>query len=529
MRLLINRLHNTLYLNEGSNINYELSLYEWAKYEGDRSAYYGQITGDQIYSLWNSFGEALFDSNIRKALGTTDINIEINETLRSEPELFWYYNNGITIICDEINKKPMFGNQRNIGLFDCKALSIVNGAQTFSVIGKFGQESVENQEKLSEVSVNVKLISVNNIDEDGVSYKDEVFSNRITTKTNRQNSINSRDFLVLDPLQRKFERDLAIESIKYNIMRSEEEEKRDESSFGVKEATRALAFAKDIDSTITVRREISSIFDDLDNAKYKKIFNPSITGFYIWNCVRLQRKIEDNIKIISDESNTQEKAILVYSKEIISRIIFDKLGIANIPKSNLSIEGIFTDNDLQTDIRTILEKIKTKVDESSKNLANIFKSPLDMKAIYDFAKLNEGQSEETEEVIVQIPLNTTKVTDLVLKSQLQNFYDKMENDNLAIQCLNHWIDKLYNADKHKMVYRSNFNIFNKDNEYFLMRFSYHKRLIVSFEFYGDKYQSEFYKQDDFISWLQTNLNGGSKLVIDSAENMELFRVLSNFL
>jgi len=526
------RLHSTLYMTNGTEVNHDITLLEWAKYEGDRTAYYGQIPGDQIYDLWQRYGDALFESNIRKALGSTDINIEIHETLNTEPELFWYYNNGVTMVCDDIVKKPMFGNQRHTGIFDCTGLSIVNGAQTVGVIGRFGQLSEENIDKLKEVSINLKLISVNNVDDEGNPYKDDVFSSRITTKTNRQNSIDSRDFLVLDPLQRKIERDLAIEGIKYKLMRSEEDDNGDESSFGVKEATRALAFAKDIDSTINVRREISTIFDDLESSRYKRLFNPSISSFYIWNCVRIQRVIDENLKLKSEAATSQEKAILIYAKEIISRIIFDRIGNGNIPKIDLNIDNIFTSFDLQETLTGAIEKIKNKVDASQKNISNIFKSPVDMRDIYNFAKLDMGEQEAEEiEEVMDISLDLSKINDPILQSQLQNFYDKMSTDSLAVSFLNYWLTELYDSKKYKMVYRSNFNVFNvdDDSEKFVIRFAYHKRFIIAFEFYGDKYQSELYNNDEFIQWLQQNLNGGSRIAIESEQDIELLKSLKGFL
>ncbi|MGF9600295.1 AIPR family protein [Bacillus subtilis] len=528
------RLHSTLYMNNGANINTDITLHEWAKYEGERIAYYGQITGDQLFELWENYGDGLFDSNIRKALGSTDINIEIHETLNTEPELFWYYNNGITIICSDIVKKAMYGNQRHIGIFDCRGISIVNGAQTVGVIGRYGQISEENKSKLSEVAINIKIISISNTDDEGNSYKDQVFLNRVTTKTNRQNSISSRDFLSLDQHQRKIERDLLIEGIKYNLVRSEDDEQGDENSFGVKEATRSLAFAKDIDSTIIVRREISTIFDDLDGPKYKKIFNPSITSFYVWNCVRIQRIIEENLKIISETADNQEKAILIYAKEIISRIIFDRIGNSRIPRNNLNIEDVFNGMDLQETLLLIIVKIKTKIASFSKNIANIFKSPSDMREIYNNAKLTEDNSLDNEENdSINLSLELPKINNPILQSQLQNFYDKLSSDKPAVMFLNYWLNEIFNPNHHKMAYRSNFNVFELDKETgeekFIVRIAYHTKLIVSFEFYGNKYKSELYKKDEFIQWLQQNLNGESRINVEREQDLEILKELKRFL
>ena len=38
--------------------------------------------------------------NVRGFLGDTQIDRNMKKTLDNEPEFFWYYNNGITIVCD---------------------------------------------------------------------------------------------------------------------------------------------------------------------------------------------------------------------------------------------------------------------------------------------------------------------------------------------------------------------------------------------------------------------------------------------
>ena len=53
-------------------------------------------------------GIRLFARNVRGFLGETAINRNMETTLHKEPEFFWkYYNNGITIICDQAEQLNM--------------------------------------------------------------------------------------------------------------------------------------------------------------------------------------------------------------------------------------------------------------------------------------------------------------------------------------------------------------------------------------------------------------------------------------
>lgn len=86
-----------------------------------------------LYNLFKKHETKLFSANVRDYLGNkrsdSNINYGIKKTLESEPDNFWIYNNGITVITntlqyDEENK-----------ILNIKGFSIVNGAQTTGSIG----------------------------------------------------------------------------------------------------------------------------------------------------------------------------------------------------------------------------------------------------------------------------------------------------------------------------------------------------------------------------------------------------------
>ena len=89
----------------------------------------------------------MFSSNIRFFLRDSEVNEGIFNSVRHEPEKFWYYNNGITALCSSIGKKPLGGSGRDTGIFECKDVKIVNGAQTVGSIARAYQNSPEQVEK----------------------------------------------------------------------------------------------------------------------------------------------------------------------------------------------------------------------------------------------------------------------------------------------------------------------------------------------------------------------------------------------
>lgn len=97
---------------------------------------------------------------------TYNSNTAMLQTLETTSRLFWYYNNGITIICDNIEKQKIGGRDRSTGIFPIKNLSIVNGAQTTGTIGAYYEalSDDEVEQIFADAYVQVKVIQTKNAD-----------------------------------------------------------------------------------------------------------------------------------------------------------------------------------------------------------------------------------------------------------------------------------------------------------------------------------------------------------------------------
>lgn len=131
----------------------------------------------------------LFGQNLRDALSEKKSKTfsAMLQTIKNEPERFWNYNNGITIICEELDAKRK-GRDGNVDLIQISNFSIINGAQTTSALGAFLRQAIlenneDNIEKLKKVYVLVRIMQVNN----------ECLRGNISIYNNLQNPISSRD------------------------------------------------------------------------------------------------------------------------------------------------------------------------------------------------------------------------------------------------------------------------------------------------------------------------------------------------
>lgn len=117
--------------------------------------YLAIFSGDLIYQLYETYGPRLLEFNVRSFLQAKGkVNKGIRDTLRTEPDRFLAYNNGLTATVDEIDVGFFHGQA---GIKRIRGLQIVNGGQTTASIHR-----AKKQDKLdiSRVGVAVKVTRV---------------------------------------------------------------------------------------------------------------------------------------------------------------------------------------------------------------------------------------------------------------------------------------------------------------------------------------------------------------------------------
>jgi AIPR protein len=158
----------------------------------------------------NDGGNLLFHSNIRNYLKGTKINKGIKTTLKEEPERFWFYNNGVTIVCEDYSQQK--------GVVHLKAPQIVNGCQTAKTLADYFK--TKTTKELNEIKQDghllVKIIRTKKSAEE--NEKKELRDN-ITRYTNSQNAVRGLDFYALDTFQRNLKSTLKQYGYYYEIQR----------------------------------------------------------------------------------------------------------------------------------------------------------------------------------------------------------------------------------------------------------------------------------------------------------------------
>lgn len=360
-------------------ISIELGLAQWGLITEPYKAYFGITSGDEVASWYDDYGNFLFEKNIRKVLGHTDVNDEIKGTLENNKKDFWYFNNGITIICEGIEKSLLGGSSRDYGSFKLTNLSIVNGAQTVSTIGNFKKNFPDDS--LEDVKIQVRVISLESTP--------EFFGKKVTRTNNRQNRIENRDFVSQDPEQQRIKTELSIENIEYSIARSDSFTK-DENTFDVIEGLLAIIASKNKTSlSVQSKSGIGKFFEDLNKGIYKEVFNRNTQGVFVFNCVQLNRVIDlslsDHIRSLPKKSG-RKYGTLVHGNRLISQLVFAQLYSNQNELSSLEFE---VDKDaVSEEVDTILGLMEEKLEElyPENFLATIFKNTSKCNTLVDAIK-----------------------------------------------------------------------------------------------------------------------------------------------
>lgn len=265
----------------------------------------GKMNVREIANLLDKYGEGLLEKNIRRHLGIhkNRVNSDIQQTLLSEKKPdFYFFNNGITMVCSQFNYNKFTEENR---LVNVKDLQIINGGQTSKTIM---QTVMDNPDvDFSQCFVLVRLYEL-----PGEEHEEMLAD--ITFATNSQNPVDLRDLRANEKHQKQLE--TAVEQLGYIYKR-----KRDSG----------VAFGDSIPSSVAAEAVFSIWKKQPHIAKYKR--NELFGKFYndIFNSLNAaQLIIAVLIYRYCDSQRKRENLVtkyphLPYSHYFMSTVIGDLL------------------------------------------------------------------------------------------------------------------------------------------------------------------------------------------------------------
>jgi hypothetical protein len=243
------------------------------------------IPAQFLYRSYRKYKTKIFSANIRDYLGSrsTDSNINngIRRTAENDPDNFWVFNNGLTILTHsfEVDEKNNLSFQ---------GFSIVNGAQTTGAIGSLSKLPNKN------AKVQARFVAATGGDQDLI--------HKIIQFNNSQNKVEASDFRSTDKFQKRLKNE--FESIPH----AEYEGGRRGGSGG------AIRRRPNLLPSYTVGQALACFQLDpivaynqktaiwVDDRLYSKYFNENTKAAHIVCAYSLIRAVENKKKEIFDKS-----------------------------------------------------------------------------------------------------------------------------------------------------------------------------------------------------------------------------------
>lgn len=254
-------------------------------------AVYTTVRAEDLVRLVDKYGEEIYTANIRDYLGSRasarNINRQIAETARQDPDNFWVFNNGVSLISRAVHEEK--------DALKCSGLAVINGAQTLGSLAQAAQSG-----SVKDVKVLVRVVQSD----------DEQLVQQIIRYNNTQNPIKPWELRVLDPVQNRIKGDFADKlSITYQFRRGIER-RAPGDVLCEKLGPWLNSFHGD---PITSHRNSPELFDN--DTKYRSLFSESSDVRHLLFVYRLGEAIgatKDEYRVTIDEDKASETDATLY-------------------------------------------------------------------------------------------------------------------------------------------------------------------------------------------------------------------------
>lgn len=252
-------------------------------------AFVAPIPARFLHRNYKKYGVRLFSANLRDYLGSresdSNINNGIKKTASNDPENFWAFNNGLTILVNSF--EPPLSKKDKLQI---SGMSIVNGAQTTGAIGSLS--------KMPDKACLVPARFVCTEDADVVQ--------EIIRYNNSQNKVTASDFRSTDRIQKRLREEFKdVPGAEY------EGGRRGGSGDAIKRRPHLLpsytvgqALAAFHGDAIVAYNQKSEIWSN--DTLYSRYFDDKTTAHHIVFCYGLLKAVEDKKLLLLAKSKKSE-------------------------------------------------------------------------------------------------------------------------------------------------------------------------------------------------------------------------------
>jgi hypothetical protein len=352
-------------------------------------AFYGRMDAKRLAELWVQYEDRLVDRNIRRFKGTTTVNAGLTETLHQEAQHFFYFNNGVTFLCEAINEQHPRDPHRESGKFRVRGLSIINGAQTVGAIAK---------EPIAHYEVNPAMVMATFVCLDNAP---DGFGERVTQSRNRQNAVDLEDFAALDERQAIWQQTLRLAGIEYIVKHGQDDPPPSSTSFSARELAPYLACTVTTndwqDYLVAAKSDKKRLFGraglvpatDPLRQSYERLFADSLTAKQMWRIAQIGRtvisKVRDRASAEPDPQGLPQgtllaKEVLTHGVWMVLHVVFIRLPLHHGSEVNLSADELTV---LSREIDLVADRLVSVVQavQWNKQARSVFENKTDCRSV----------------------------------------------------------------------------------------------------------------------------------------------------
>lgn len=296
-------------------------LDQWMHLAEPFEAYQGRLSASEVSEWFEAHGDRLFEQNIRKSLGLTRVNQALVETLKTNPQDFWYFNNGITVLCESTEHRAFSKATYSPIEVTMTGASVVNGAQTVTAIHTAMQEAPE---QAAQAYVSLKIVTTRNTSGN--------FGESVTRATNTQNQVERRDFAALDRVQWQIREDFTLTLHKQYAFKRGELEPAPDVGVSLTNAALALACAhSNVDLTVRAKINRDTLWEDSPQGTYSILFHRGTpSAIQIWRSVQVLRAVQSWLAHGQGTREGRANSIATSGDLFVTHLVFQNLALDSI-------------------------------------------------------------------------------------------------------------------------------------------------------------------------------------------------------
>ncbi|HGO5293546.1 TPA: AIPR family protein [Photobacterium damselae subsp. damselae] len=311
-----------------SAVNEKVAVYKCTTTNEPRNAVFGVAKVNDLVSLHNKYGKALYEKNIRYFIGAgrRGVNSAIKQTLLTNPQDFFFLNNGITMVGNHVEPKRLQnkGGPRNIQVL---GLSVVNGAQTIASAAQFKSENPDAD--ISQAQVMVTIINTGN----------DAFHKQVTKARNLQNPVDLANFAALDNTQERLRQEMKMFGVEY-LYRPQQTVAAGIRSITIDILAKALACMQaDVHVPYQLKAELGK-FTNQESDEYQAIFSTDLQGAVAINAVNCYLAIQGLCTAAERTNPSPEKLVYRHFTYCITTLLMAQFEGA-ITASNITEKDAF--------------------------------------------------------------------------------------------------------------------------------------------------------------------------------------------